>query len=434
MRSAALRAAAIAGTLAAFALTSASAFSASETSYVPPKLTQKGTATSAIAGNGVVKLQVLVRADGSFEVQKVVSSTNHGDDAAALEIAKSSRYAPARKNGKKVTAFYTYTLNFVGSQAQASDVAGPLSRYAADVRAGRYADAKAGLTVYLAAHPDDVQAGTLLGVADFFLNDYSGSAAAFTKAGTVPPEYKTIAANAYVKSAEQALASKDAAAAVADATKASRLAPGAPTLNLLGNAQIIAGDYPGAVRSLEQARTLASSEPALGAKQRATISANLAVAYIDAGDVDKAVALLPEIKQLDPDNAVALSNVVSYYAKKGEAAEKSGDIHGAAALYEKAASLGSEYAPLMYTKEAFAYMQGVKPDWKAAQTAAGKALAIKPDDAQANLAEGVALANDGRGKEAVPYLQKADASAKASGDSALATKAEQLLSQLSANR
>jgi TonB family protein len=397
--------------------------------YHPPKLIKQGTATSSVAGNGTVKIQVRVNADGSFEVQKIVSSTNHGDDAAALEMAKSAQYAPATKGGKKVVAFYTYVLRFVGSQAQVP-AAGTIAEFNSEVHSGKYAEAKSGLTTYLAAHPDDAQANAVLGVANFFLNDYTGAAAAFDKAGTVPPQYKTVAANAYVHAAEDALANKNGAVAVADATKANQLAPGAPTLNLLGNAQIIAGDYPNAIRSLDQARATAEKEGKMDAKQRAVISANLVAAYVDAGQIDKATALLPEIKQLDPSNMSAAQRVAAYYNTKGQAEQKAGRVQDAIALYEKGASFGSPDAYILYTNEAVAYMQNVKPDWSSAKAAADKALALKPDDGWANYAAGIALANGGKGSEAIPYLRKAEASAKASGNTDLATKAQEVLTRL----
>lgn len=59
-------------------------------SYSPPKLVKKGTNKSVVAGAGSVTVQVYVNKDGTFKVQKVIKSTNHGDDQAALEIAQTS--------------------------------------------------------------------------------------------------------------------------------------------------------------------------------------------------------------------------------------------------------------------------------------------------------------------------------------------------------
>lgn len=422
----------LAASAALVASAGAAAFAQTSSGYhTPPKLIKAGVNTSAIAGPGTVIVQVFVNADGSFKVTKVIRSTNSGDDAAALEIAKSSTYSPARNGNTKVAEFYDYTLKF-GAASTSSTSHGGVEAYQADVNSKRYAQAKTGLTAYLGSHPEDARANALLGVSDYFLNDYAGAVAAFNKASTVPSEYRLVAANAYAKAAEEALAQKDAATAVADATKANQFAPGAATLNLLANAQLQAGDTNAAIHSLEQANADAASDSKIDAKQRGTIAANLVAAYMASGQIDKAAALVAEVQRIDPSNTTALTRVITYYDNKAETAQKAGDYSGAAALWDKAGALGGMYAPSMYTKESIALMQGSKPDWKGAKAAADKALAIKPDDASANLAEGVALANDGKKADAITYLQKADASAKASGDTSVSSKAEQLLKQLGA--
>jgi TonB family protein len=370
----------------------------------PPKLIKQGTSTSLIPGPGTVVVQVYVKADGTFKVTRIIKSTNHQDDAAALEIARTSKYAPATDGKKKVAQFYDFTLKFTAGSASPS------------------------------ANGTESHGSLQEAIADFNSGKYSESAAAFDKVSSLPPQYKLIAANAYAKAAEAAISAKDASTAVTDATKANQLSPGPATLNLLGTAQIQAGEAAAAVRSLEQARSEASSDSKIDAKQRATIDANLVAAYADSGEVDKAATLLQEIRQLDPSNSTAATRVTAYYSTKGDEAAKSGDQSTAASLYDKAGALGGPYAATMYTKEAFALMQVSKPDWKAAKSAADKALALKPDDPPANLAEGVALANDGKKAEAITYLQKADASAKASGDTSVAAKAEQFLKQLGAGK
>ena len=432
----AVRCGAALGTLVCAFGASVPALALSSQYYVPPKLVKQGTAQSPIAGNGTVIVQVLVNTDGSFKVQKIVRSSNHGDDQAALEMAATAKYSPATKGGRKIQAFYTYTLKFVGSSATLSDstTSGQLATYNAQVRAGRYADAKTGLSTYLMAHPSDTQASMLLGVADTFLEDYPGAAAAFDKAGTIPSQYRTVAARAYAGAAEKAIAGKDSANAVSDAKHANELSPGVPTLNLLGNAQLIAGDFSGAAQSFEQARAQAQSDSKVDSKQRATILANLASAYAGAGDVDKATALIPEIKQLDPANTNAETAVVATYARQASAAQKAGNIAQAAALYDKAAGFGPQYAATMYTYEAFALLGGAKPDYKAAKAAADKALAVKPDSPEANYAAGLALANSGNTKDAIPFLQKADAAAKAAGDTALATRVESDLKKINGGK
>src|SRR5581483_12184750 len=73
------------------------AFATAQEGFAPPKLLKQGTFTTPIAGSGTVVVKVLVHPDGTFAVQNVIKSTNHGDDAAALEIARTSRYKPAYK-------------------------------------------------------------------------------------------------------------------------------------------------------------------------------------------------------------------------------------------------------------------------------------------------------------------------------------------------
>lgn len=402
--------------------------------YTPPKLIKQGTTTSPVAGNGVVVVQVLVNPDGTFKVQKVVRSTNHDDDAAALEMAQTAKYAPGTKDGKKVAAFYTYTLKFVVGQSAAASNApsgNSLASYAADVHAGRYTTARSGLTAYLQAHPDDSQADALLGVSEYFLNNYADAAAAFTKAGTIPQQYVIVAANAYAKAAQNAISSKDATAAIAYATKAKQLEPGAAMWNLLGNAQVVASDNTAAVQSFEQARTLAANDPKMDAKERGTITANLIAAYVNANQIDKGVALLPEVKQLDPANNAAISHVVDYYAKQAGAAQDAGKWSEAMRLYEKGASFGGPFAHVMYTNEALLYMQQAHPDWQTVKAVADKALALSPDDARANLAAGIALMQQHKYGDAAAYIQRADRAAKATGDSEAAAKAQQLLTELS---
>jgi TonB family protein len=404
--------------------------------YTPPKLVKQGTSATPVAGNGTVLIQVLVNPDGTFKVQKIIKSSNPDDNQAAMEIAQSAKYSAAIKGGKKVPAFYTYTLKFVTNGAGQSNVSSngggsSLAKYSAEVRAGHYTDARNGLQTYLQAHPDDSEANALLGVSEFFLNNFADSATAFNKVGTVPSQYMTVAANAYAKAAQSAIATKNGAAAVAFATKAKALTPGAPTWNLLGNAQIVNNDYPGAIQSFEQARALAPNDSKLDPKMRGTISANLIAAYADSDQIDKAVALLPEMKQLDPDNVVALSHVTDYYAKKAQAASNAGKTADAIDWYDKGASYGGPLAHTMYTNEAVLLAQGTHPDWVRVKTAADKALALDTNDARANLAAGIALMEQRKGSEAVNYLQKAESNAKASGDSQTSSTAQRMLTQLS---
>lgn len=401
--------------------------------YEPPHLLKQGTATSPISGNGTVVIQVLVNPDGTFKVQKVVKSTNKALEPVALEMAGSAKYAPATKGKKKIVAFYTYTLKFVGNSASSSDPAtsGQMATFTNQIRSGKYADAKAGLTAYLEAHPSDVPAATMLGVADTFLDDYSGAAAAFDKVQKIPSQYVPVAARAYGGAAEKALGAKDGAAAMAAAKRAYELSPGVATLNVLGTAQYMSKDYTSAAKSFEDARTQAAASGKFEPKQLATITSNLVSTYVDAGDIDKAVGLLPDIKKYDASNTAGESYVVNYYLTKAKDAQAAKNLPQAAAIYDKAAQVGPTYAVVMYTNEASTlYQVTPKPDYKAVKAAADKALAIAPGDGGANLIAAYALVSDGKAADAKPYIDKADAAAKSTGDKALADRVAQLTKQL----
>src|SRR5262249_6951648 len=161
--------------------------------------------------------------------------------------------------------------------------------------------------------------------------------------------------------------------------KANELAPGTPTLNLLGLAQQLSGDYAGAAQSFDRARQEAANDPKVDNKAKAVINANLISAYIGLDKIEQAQQLLPLIKQLDPSNTAAEAQIVNYYATKAQAAQKAGNGPGAAQLFEKAAAVGPTYAADMFTQEANVYANTAKPDWKAVKAAADKALAVKPD-------------------------------------------------------
>src|SRR5579863_3431000 len=76
------------------------------------KVKKAGTTSQSIAGSGQVKVQVQVNPDGTHKVIRVISSTNPGDNAAALEIAQTSVYSPAHKGTTPVVSFYDYILKF----------------------------------------------------------------------------------------------------------------------------------------------------------------------------------------------------------------------------------------------------------------------------------------------------------------------------------
>ncbi len=413
--------------------------------YAPPKLLTRGKSTTPVAGNGTVVVQVLVNKDGSFKVQRVVRSTNHGDDAAALEIAKTSKYQPASRGAVKQTAFYDFTLKFVGGSATAASgdslgagggsSAGGEIRFGRMIRAGNYQGAKSGLEAYLQQHPGDQKAQADLGVANTFLSDYAAAAAAFDKAGSLSPSVKALAGKAYAETAAAKIKSNDTAAAVAAAKRAVEIAPSFYGYNTLGLAQSQGGDTSAAIAAFESARSLGAKDSKIKPKERALVDANLVSTYLDANRPDQAKAVAAEAQQLDPTQQSAQNAYANYYLKQAQAASKAGKDADAASLYEQAAVAVPAQAAALYAQAAVSYLNlKPKPDNDKAKADADKALAAAPDNAVANYAAGIALANQQKSKDALVYLNKADASAKSGNDTSLATAIENAIKQLNGTK
>src|ERR1035437_242171 len=193
------------------ALTPLAALAQTSQYYTPPKLIKQATPTTPIAGTGSVTVQVLVNKNGSIGNVKIQKSTNHGDDAAALEIAKNSTYKPGYRDAKPIVAFYTMALKFNGSSVVNDTGTTSNELVAANglIRANKFAEAKTALQSYLAAHPGSKDAEALLGVADAYLNDAQGAAAAFDAAGTIPEQFKVVADRPCCDAAVDALPPKN---------------------------------------------------------------------------------------------------------------------------------------------------------------------------------------------------------------------------------
>ncbi len=406
--------------------------------YTPPTLATRGTTSIANAGPGTVVVQVMVNKDGTFKVVRVVRSSNPGNNAAALAIAKSSTYKPATRGTTKESAFYDYTLRFTSSGVGAGDESGAPSgatsdvdRYERMVRAGNYSGAASGLTSYLASHPGDAKAELQLGIASTFQNDPATAADAFSKAGEIPADDKSVAVKAYSSAATAAITAKDYPKAVEYAQRATTLLPNVYTYNTLGFAQLNAGSNADAAATLEKARALGARDSSVKAKDRAQIDSNLAAAYVASGQVDKAKSVAAEAATLDPSQASASNVVGNYYVKQAQTAVDAGQTDQGAALYDQAAAAIPAQAADLYARAAFAYLSvKSKPDNDKAIAQAQKAVAVSPDNAAANFAMGVALANQGKSKDALVALNKADASAKTGSDTKLTASIENAIKQL----
>jgi len=413
----------------------ASAQNGTENYYTAPKMIKQGKSQTPISGSGKVVVKVLVKADGTFEVQQVVTSTNHGDDAAALEIAKSSTYAPATRGSKKILAFYDYTLKFSSAGASSSDAAGEtgLAQYDLQLRAGNYTAAQAGLKSFLAAHPGDARAELDLAVADTFLNDAEGAADAFDKAGTIPDSFKAVAGKAYVERAVQLLTAKDNAGGLAAAKRAVAVQPGFASYDTQGVAELQSGDTAAAVADLLKSHDIAKSLSAVPAKSRAANDLHLMQAYLASDNADAAKQIASEAAVADPSAKLDSEKVfANYYIKKAEDAEAAGKFVDAAGLYERGVTDAPSQAAILYAGAALAYLKVVpNPEDDKAKASADKGLAADANNAEANYAEGIALANQGKKPDALTFLGKADTLAKAAGETSLASSAEAAIKQLS---
>jgi tetratricopeptide (TPR) repeat protein len=402
--------------------------------YVPPKLVSRGTNTAPIAGKGTVTIKVFVHANGKADVPSTVSkTTNAQDNAAALEIAKSSTYKPASKDGKPTDAFYTFILSFTGAGAsgdavnETSDAA--LQKVAVMERNGNYSGAKESLHTYLQSKPDDKEANLLLGVASAFTDDFTTAAQSFDKAGSIPHKYQTLAGKTYSNAAVAALKANDNDGAIAYAGKAIELSPSAEPYNIRGNAEYAQKKYDVAIADLEKAKDLATAEKADN-HQLAVIETNLTAAYMGAGQSDKGLAAAKEVTRLDPSITQTSDLIAQYYNDKATALIKAGDRKGAAEQLDAGAAAVPKYAVQLYGNAATILASDTKPDWKAVKAEADKALAIDPNDARSNYVAGVALANDKNTKDALTYLTKAQASAKTGNDPDLSKQIDAALKQL----
>jgi tetratricopeptide (TPR) repeat protein len=398
-------------------------------SYVPPALVERGSNVTALAGKGDVTVQVFVKKDGSFNVIKVLASSNAGDNAAALEIARSSTYHPALRNGGRVDAYYDYKLAFAGDTAATGT--GPVATALSSMHAGKYDQAQSVLQTYLQTHPDDQQAYALLGVADSFAGDAAGAAAAFDKAGTVPDEYQARAVQSYGKYAGALLDQRKFADAIAAAGKAIALDPqNLQGYYVRGIAYANTQNEALAIADLQNAHAIAV-DAKVDDKTLATVSFNLAIAQLDAGQFAAASTSAQDVARLDPSRRVALdgfaeaaiNNAAIGLANQGKIADAvSGLEAGAAEFPGVAGALLSEAAYIMATDK--------KPDWAKVRAEAEKGLAIDPNDGRADYVAGVAVARLSDRKTALTYMNKAKASPNYTSDPVLAKQIDDALKAL----
>jgi tetratricopeptide (TPR) repeat protein len=410
--------------------------------FVPAKLIKEGKTSTTIAGSGKVVVQVQVNADGSHKVTKIISSTNSGDNAAATEIANSSTYRPARRGTTPITAFYDFTLRFNGrtvvqSSSGSSGVSlsgasltPAASQVAALIRAGQYAQAKSKAQMELLNSPGDDSLREMLGVASYDAGDFTAASAAFDKVPTIGAQFRSAAAQSFAAAAVKG-ATDNPEQSLAYAQKAVALAPDTNSRFALGVAQLANNDSAAALASLKAAHDTAMADSKIPLASKVNIDAELLQAYLANNDVQDAQAIAAQIKQLDPSSTAGARAMGASLLKSGQAAAVAKDTATALRDYDQAAAVGDPtVAVTANVLAAFAIAQGPKPDYKRMQSYADKAIALQPDNPQANFAEGIALTaqwssshDDGTKKRATDQL------AKAQGNEALSLQIETFVKQ-----
>ena len=394
-----------------------------------PTLITRGTNTTPLAGKGDVTVQVFVKKDGSFTVMKVLKSTNPGDEAAALEIAKSSTYKPAIRNGKPDAEFYDFALSFAGDTAAIGS--GALATALAAIHEGKYDQAKSTLVTYLQSRPDDTQANTLLGVAEGFAGDFAGSAAAFTKAGTIPDEYKVLAGGSFTKNATALLDAKDFSGAIDAATRAIALdVRNVQALYVRGIAYANAHNDTAAISDLQTAFTTAtalkSDDTTLG-----LISYNLAISQLDAADFGAAVLTAKTVARYDPARRTQLDRIASAaYNNSAVALANAGKIADAVSRLEAGAADFPATAGALTAEAAYIMATDKNPDWSKVRAEADKALGIEPTNGRAAFVAGIAAAHLNDSKTALDYMNKAKASPAYGTDASLTKQIDDALKGL----
>ncbi|MFZ0033002.1 MAG: TonB family protein [Candidatus Cybelea sp.] len=415
--------------------------------FTPAKLIHQGKTTNAIAGNGTVVVQVQVNADGSHKAVKVIRSSNSGDNAAAMDIAQNSSYRPAHRGSTPVVSFYDFTLKFNGKSVatNASETEGgatpggggsgglspAATRVAALIRQGAYQQARSKAEADLLSSPEDESLRQMLGIAAYDAGDPVAAAAAFDKVSTISSQFRPAAAASFAEAAVK-VAQSNPTQSLSYAQKAMSLDPSANSRFALGVAQLANGDNAGAVASLKAAHDASMSNPKIPVNSKVNIDTELLQAYLANHDTADAQAIAAQIKQLDPSSTAASQAVGVGLIKSGQAALDAKDYATALSDFDKAAATGDPtVAVTADTQAALAVSQTPKPDYKRMQAYAESALAIQPNNALANFAEGIALAgqynsnhDDGTKKRAIAALDKADQQAKTDGNIALSLQIE----------
>ncbi|MBV9149049.1 MAG: tetratricopeptide repeat protein [Candidatus Eremiobacteraeota bacterium] len=372
------------------------------TDYKPPKLSHLGRSSVPIAGSGTVIIKVLVKSDGSFQVQNVIRSTNSGDNAAALDIAKNSSYHVGTRGGQPATAFYDFTLRFKGKSVSSPDEGGAVASGAIST-----------INSLLRAQ------------------NYTGAAAEFDKMSSIPARDRSVAGSVYATAAVQ-LHTSNAQQSLAYAQKAVSLSPSGASYFALGVAQLANNQNANAVASLKQAHDMGGGPKS--SRDRAAVDQYLIQAYNATGDTADANAISAELQRIAPNTSSSGGVRVPPVFNQAVQSMQAGKYDDAVKLYEQAAQQDPTIAVTAYAQAALAIGKMDKPDFNRMKTEADRAVALNPNDPTANFAQGVALiqlsvSNNNRAQknQGMDALNKADSEAKAAQNTQLSNAIENFI-------
>ena len=399
--------------------------------YTPPKLVSRAAGTLEPAGKGSVTVQVTLDVHGKVQSTRILRTTNSGDNAAALEIAQHSTYAAATRGTKAVRSIYDFVINFGQSV-----VSGAASQIDGMLHQSQWQQAKDAATGALAKTPNDQLVQAQLGVADAFLHDITNSATAFDKAGTIPNQYSSVAAQVYALNVENIIATAPMTALL-QAQKAVQLSPADYAgYYALGLAQHANKQDSEAQTTLQKAQSLVSTAnpPADSATKMKIVEAQMVV-YIAQGNSAGAQQAQAQLDALDPTHQMSKKIMAYFYDQQGVALQNKKDFKGAIDMFRKAAQTDLQWAgPTEYTKAAILLANQSIPDYLGARAEADKALAIDQNFALADYVAGVALGRNyaisqsqTENDAADTYLTKAAGLATKEGNTQLASLAQTLL-------
>lgn len=421
-----------------------------QTEVVPPTIVKLGTHSSPVAGTGQVRVQVLVRPDGSHVVSRIISSTNHGDDAAAREIAESSTYRPATRGGKAIIYYYDPIFKFSGKTVAGFEglpptqaASGGNATIDAMLRSGRYSEAQSAAQSALTSRPNDPELLQELGVADYYLKDYEGAAAAFYKVSAIARIYQTVAASSFANAAahlgsEVNASTEDETVALAYARRAIALDPGPNSQFALGVAEIGDKQYAQGLATLQAVHSTVFGRQGTPVDVKYAIDNEMLVAYIGMSDLNGAQETANEMMRLKPGDSRPAESVCQIYINQGQTALSAKNYQQAISLFEKAASFDDPQCRTAgYDRAANAVDAETKPDASQIKAYADKALAVNANDPVANMFEGVALYFEYQSvhsaqlkSQSLTYLNKADSLAKAAGNQSLVQTIETFIRQV----